>query len=72
VFSEYVLKSLSDPKAWRSASESTRQLHSEVGWRIRLERFKPLVFAETVFRLGCTKVYDIVANSEASFSHNKN
>jgi len=72
VFSEYVLESLSDPKARRSASESTRQLHSKVSWGIGLERFKPLVFAETVFLLGCTKVYDIVANSDASFSHNKN
>jgi len=69
VFSDYVLESLSDPEAGRSASKSTRQFHIEVSWRIRLKLLKSLVFAKAISRLGCTEVYDIVANSVAPFSH---
>ena len=64
-----MLESLSDAEAGGSTPESARQLYVEVSWRIRLKRLKSFVFAKAVFRLGCTEVYDVVPNSDASFSH---
>jgi len=64
-------ESLSDSEGGESGSESTGQVYCEVSRGVWLDGLESCALSKTEFRLRCAEVYDVMADSYASFFHFK-